>query len=85
MVSAEVDKRSEAIYQFGFVLSKFDDHGIRGITRDAVDRDFAIVTYYDEVIGREYNRKVNIAGDSVLQAIKDIIKSIEERSYICLE
>lgn len=78
MIGAEVDKRSEAIYQFGFVLSKFDDHGIRGIARDVLDRDFAVVTYYDEVLGREINRKVNIAGDSVLQAIKDIIKSIEE-------
>lgn len=78
MIGAEVDKRSEAIYQFGFVLSKFDDHGIKGIARDKVDRDFAIITYYDEVLGRECNRKVNIAGDSVLQAIKDIIKSIEE-------
>lgn len=78
MIGAEVDKRSEAIYQFGFVLSKFDDHGIRGIARDVLDRDIAVVTYYDEVLGRERNRKVNIAGDSVLQAIKDIIKSIEE-------
>ena len=78
MVSAEVDKRSEAIYQFGFILSKFDDHGIKGITRDKVDRDFAVITYYDEVLGRESNRKVNIARDSVLHAIKDIIKSIEE-------
>lgn len=78
MIGAEVDKRSEAIYQFGFILSLFDDHGVKGITRDVVDRDFAIVTYYNEVLGREYNRKVNIAGDSVLQAIKDIIKSIEE-------
>lgn len=78
MIGAEVDKRSEAIYQFGFVLSKFDDHGIKGIARDKVDRDIAIITYYDEVLGRECNREVNIAGDSVLQAIKDIIKSIEE-------
>ena len=78
MIGAEVDKRSEAIYQFGFILSKFDDHGIKGITRDKVDRDFAIITFYDEVLGRESSRKVNIAGDSVLQAIKDIIKSIEE-------
>ncbi len=72
--SAPIDNRSEAVYQFGSILNKFADLNIKGINInkvDSIERDTAVITYEDG-----FKKKVNIAGDSVLQAIKDIIEHI---------
>jgi len=72
--SAPIDKRSEAVYQFGSILNKFAELNIKGININKVDsteRDTAVITYENG-----FQKKVNIAGDSVLQAIKDIIEHI---------
>lgn len=78
--SAPVDNRSEAINQFGFVLSKFTDYNIVRIESDIVDRNIARVTLHCPVRHVDYTVSVNIAGDSEMEAIKDIIKFIEEKA-----
>lgn len=72
--SAPIDNRSEAIYQFGSILNKFAELNIKGINInkvDSVDRNIAVITYENG-----FKKNVNIAGDSVLQAIRDIIEHI---------
>lgn len=72
--SAPIDKKGEAIYQFGDILNRFAELDIKGINInkvDSVDRNIAVITYENG-----FKKKVNIAGDSVLQAIKDIIEHI---------
>jgi len=72
--SAPIDKRGEAVHQFGCILNKFSELNIKGINInkvDSIERDIAVITYENG-----FKKKVNIAGDSVLQAIKDIIEHI---------
>ena len=76
-MGAIIDKRSEAIYQLGFILNKWADVNVKEINRSVLDRDVAVITFEDSVRGCTYNREVNIAADSVTEAIKDIIKAVE--------
>lgn len=72
--SAPIDKRNEAVYQFGYILNRFAELNIKGININkvnSVDGNIAVITYENG-----FQKKVNIAGDSVLQAIKDIIEHI---------
>ena len=71
MASAPVDNRSEAIYQLGFILSKWSDLDVKGIKRDEGTRDIAVIEY-----NNGYKKKVNIEADSVKAAIMDIVRQV---------
>ena len=75
--SAEIDCRSEAIWQLGLILNKFTDLNVVSINRDPGDRDYAIITFHCPIRMDNYTKTVNIGGDSVTAAIKDIIKAVE--------
>ena len=71
MASAPVDNRSEAIYQLGFILSKWSDLDVKGIKRDEGTRDIAVIEY-----NNGYKKKVNIECDSVTAALRDVLKQV---------
>ena len=74
--SAEIDKRSEAIYQFGFVLSKFAEVNVIGINRSPVDRDIARIEFYDPIRNCNTTTSIDIKNCDVPEALDKILQLI---------
>ena len=75
--TAPVDHRTEAIRLLGTIFKlHYPDSNVIKIDTDFGDRDIAIITKFCPIRGTQYTQEVSIAGDSVLQAIKDIIEKI---------
>ena len=80
MAGAPIDNRGEAMYRLGLIYRLHDpDSNVISINTEKANRDSVVIRRYDIVRMCEYNEYVNIAGDSVTQAIRDVIDKIEGR------